>query len=100
MNHYFQTVRPRFWVIFMTGLLCVLLAFYFALQGRIRHQNDVIAALSAEYTALREASAELEEKISYTYTDAYIEREARGKLGLIREGETLYQSTGAGDNSQ
>ena len=97
MSHYFQTVKPRFWVIFFSGLLIVLIGLYTAQQGYINYQLETIDALSKEYAALREASAELEDKIDYTYTDAYIEREARGKLGLIREGETLFQSSGVGD---
>ncbi|MBO4297420.1 MAG: septum formation initiator family protein [Clostridia bacterium] len=97
MSHYFQTIRPRFWVILIAGLLVVMIGLYSALQSYIARQNETIAALNGEYASLREASAELEEKINYTYTDEYIEREARSKLGLIRAGETLYQSSGAGD---
>ena len=97
MSHYFQTIRPRFWVIFFAGLFIVLIGLYSALQSYIARQNETIAALNDKYASLREASAELEEKINYTYTDEYIEREARSKLGLIRQGETLYQSSGAGD---
>jgi len=97
MSRYFETVRPRFWVLLISGLLIVALGLYAALQGYISRQNETIAALAEEYAALQEASAELEEKISYTYTDEYIEREARSKLGLIREGETLFQSSGAGE---
>ena len=97
MNHYFQTIRPRFWVLFFAGLLIVLLCLYAAQQSYIDRQNETIAQLTDQYAALREASAALEDKISYTYTDEYIEREARGKLGLIHEGETLYQSSGVGE---
>lgn len=97
MSHYFQTIRPRFWVIFFAGLLAVLIGTYIMLESFAAQQNETLAALNSEYAALREASAELEEKINYTYTDEYIEREARSKLGLIREGETLFQSSGIGD---
>ncbi|MBR3503526.1 MAG: septum formation initiator family protein [Clostridia bacterium] len=96
MSHYFQTVRPRFWAFFFAGLICALIALYAAQQSYIRRQEETIASLSAEYTALQQASSALEEKIDYTYTDEYIEREARGKLGLIYEDETLYQASGVG----
>jgi len=99
MSHYFQTIRPRFWVLFFAGMLAVLIGLYAAAQGFINRQNETIAALKDEYAALREASAELEDKIGYTYTDEYIEREARSKLGLIREGETLYQSSGVSEEN-
>ena len=100
MSHYFQTVRPRFWVFFFAGLLCALIALYAVQQNYIRRQEETIASLGSEYAALQEASAALEEKINYTYTDEYIEREARGKLGLIYEDETLYQSSGVGADGQ
>ena len=98
MSHYFQTIRPRFWVFFFAGLLCVLIALYMAQQNYIHRQEETIADLSAEYAALQDASAALEDKINYTYTDEYIEREARGKLGLIYEDETLYQSSGVSED--
>ena len=98
MSHYFQTIRPRFWVFFFAGLLCVLIALYMAQQNYIHRQEETIAGLSAEYAALQDASAALEDKINYTYTDEYIEREARGKLGLIYEDETLYQSSGVSED--
>ena len=97
LTQYFKTVRPRFWILFFSGLLIVLIALYAAQQNYIDRQNETIAQLTGEYAALREASAALEDEISYTYTDAYIEREARGKLGLIHEGETLYQSSGVSE---
>ena len=99
MSHYFQTVRPRFWVFLFAGLLCALIALYVVQQNYISRQEETIAGLSEEYAALQEASSELEEKINYTYTDEYIEREARGELGLIYEDETLYQSSGAGSDA-
>ena len=35
----------------------------------------------------------LQRKIDFTYTDEYIEREARSRLGLVKEGEILYETT-------
>lgn len=95
LSHYFQTIKPRFWVIFFAGLLIVLIGLYAALQGYISRQQATIEALEVEYAQLRTASAELQNKIDYTYTDEYLEREAR-KYGLIREGDTLFQLSGAG----
>ena len=76
----------------------MLIALYMAQQNYIHRQEETIAGLSAEYAALQDASAALEDKINYTYTDEYIEREARGKLGLIYEDETLYQSSGVSED--
>ena len=92
MSRNFQAIRPRFWVLLLTTMALVLSGLYAAQQGYINRQNDTIAALQDEYAALKNASADLEEQINYTYTDEYIEREARDKLGLIHEGETLYKS--------
>ena len=94
MNHYYETVKPRFWVIIFTGLLIVMIGLYAAMQHRISRQQATIEALTAEYAAMSEASDELQSRIEYTYTDEYIEREARSKLGLVREGEILFQSSG------
>ena len=95
LSQNFQTVKPRFWVFFFTSLFIVLFILYGALQLWIRNQQRSIEELSREYAALRQNAADLQEKIDYTYTDEFIEREARRSLKYVREGETLYLSGGA-----
>ena len=63
----------------------------------MQSQAETIESLIDEYSAIKSASIDLEEQINYTYTDIYIEREARARLGLVHEGEVLYQQNGAVD---
>ena len=55
-------------------------------------QADTIAALEAELTSLLDENAVLQRRIDFTYTDEFIEREARSKLGLIKEDEILFET--------
>lgn len=92
MGKNFRVIRPRFWLL-VIGLLTVTCAVvYFSQQRYIRSQQETIAALTAESQALAEENAVLERKINFTYTDEYIEREARNRLGLVKEGEILFES--------
>ena len=92
MSRNFRTVKPRFWALILTvlGIICTIA--YVSQQKYIRRQEEMIAALIEERTALAEENAVLQRKIDFTYTDEYIEREARSKLGLIKEGEVLFES--------
>lgn len=88
----FRTVKPRFWM-FLLGLLAVTFAAVYSSQQRyMTRQAETLAALEAEYKSILDDNAILQRKIDFTYTDEYIEREARGKLGLIKEGEILFES--------
>ena len=95
MNRIYQLLQPR-----VIALLCAVMVVVFAVafisQGRyMRAQDATIDALVGEYSRLKTNSIDLEEQLNYTYTDRYIEREARGRLGLVREGETLFLTGGA-----
>ncbi|MBQ2957992.1 MAG: septum formation initiator family protein [Clostridia bacterium] len=89
----FRKIKPRFWVILLSVLAVVFTAAYSSQQRYINSQRERIAALNEQKTALAEENAVLQRKIDFTYTDEYIEREARSRLGLIKEGEILYETT-------
>ena len=92
MSRNFRTVKPRFWMLLLTVISLTCTAVYVSQQQYINRQQALIAELEAERTAIIEANAVLQRKIDFTYTDEYIEREARSKLGLIKEGEILFES--------
>ena len=92
MSRRFSTVKPRFWLLLLAALSVVCVIAYAAQQDYIRRQRDTIAVLEAERLKIAEENAVLQRKIDFTYTDEYIEREARSKLGLIKDGETLFES--------
>ena len=97
VNRLLDQINPRLIVILCAVLVVVMTATFITQGYYIRSQDRTIEGLIGEYGTLKSQSIDLEEKIAYSYTDAYIEREARSKLGLIREGETLFQSSGIGD---
>ena len=92
MSKNFRFVKPRFWV-FLLGALAITCTVVYASQRRyMDRQADTIAALEAERASLFDENAALQRKIDFTYTDEFIEREARSKLGLVKEGEILFES--------
>ena len=95
VNRLLDQINPRLIVILCAVLVVVMTATFITQGNYIRSQDRTIEGLIGEYGTLKSQSIDLEEKIAYSYTDAYIEREARGRLNMVRSGETLYLSTGA-----
>ena len=92
MRQGYRRVRPRFWGWLFAALFVAVLAVYCAQQRYMNRQQALIDELSAQKALLTAENEELQRKIDFTYTDEYIEREARSKLGLIREDEILFES--------
>ena len=92
LSRSFQTVRPRFWVILFSALAVAMISLYASQQRYIDRQNETVAELESQRDALIAANQQIQDQIDFTYTDEFIEREARGKLGLVKGDETLYQS--------
>lgn len=92
MSRSFRVVKPRFWLLVIGVLILTCGAVYASQQRFITQQREMIASLKAEQQALSEENAILQRKIDFTYTDEYIEREARSKLGLIKEDEILFET--------
>lgn len=57
-------------------------------------QREQLKQLEQSLKELQESNDLLREEIRYMDTDAYIERVAREKLGMIRKGETVYVDDG------
>ena len=92
MKQKYRTVKPRFWgLLFVLFFLAVTIV-YFAQQRYMARQQALIDQLNAEKARLLQQNEELQRQIDFTYTDEYIEREARSKLGLIKSDEILFES--------
>ena len=61
------------------------------LQRKIAGYDTQIASLSAQIDAETARAEEIEEYRKYTQTKAYVEEVAKDKLGLVYEGEILFQ---------
>lgn len=88
----YRQVKPRFWGWLFTLFFVAALAVYCAQQRYMSRQQALLDELNAQKATLTAENEELQRKIDFTYTDEYIEREARSKLGLIREDEILFES--------
>ena len=92
MNKHVRFIKPRFWALLL-GLLALTCTLVYSSQRRyMAQQTDTISALEAELASLLDENAVLQRKIDFTYTDEFIEREARSKLGLIKEDEILFET--------
>ena len=59
-------------------------------ERTMKVQREQLKQLQQSLQELQENNDLLREEISYMDSDAYIERVAREKLGMIRKGETVY----------
>lgn len=89
----FSKIKPRFWFLLLAVLGVTFAVAYSSQQQYIRRQQEKLQSLYDQQTILAEQNAVLQRKIDFTYTDEYIEREARKRLDLIKEDEILYVTT-------
>jgi cell division protein FtsB len=75
-------------------MVLVIIIVYFSIlilqtlnQGRVRHQQ--LQQLELEVAELRQQRDEVRTELDQKKTEAFIEREARNKLGLARPNETV-----------
>jgi cell division protein DivIC len=61
------------------------------LQQKIAGYDTQIASLGAQIEAEQARAEQIEEFGKYTQTKAYVEEVAKDKLGLVYEGEILFQ---------
>ena len=94
MNRFLETVRPRVWVVIFTGLIVAFTALFVTGRQFLTSREQTIAAMTDQLAELKQTTYDLQTRLDYTYTDEYIERQARGKLGLIYEDEILFQTNG------
>ena len=78
-------------VVFICLVAAISLGTIFVHQERtMKVQREQLKQLEQSLQELKENNDLLREEISYMDSDAYIERMAREKLGMIRKGETVY----------
>ena len=92
MSRNTRTIKPRFWLLVIFVLTATFSAVYVSQQRYIAQQKELVASLKAEQQAVAEENAILQRKIDFTYTDEFIEREARSRLGLVKEDEILFET--------
>lgn len=92
MSRNFRVIKPRFWMLVIAVITLTCSVVYASQQKYITQQREMIAELKREQQSISEENAILQRKIDFTYTDEYIEREARSRLGLIKEDEILFET--------
>jgi len=86
-----KAVKPRFWLIVM-AIFALSMGWNYTIQaGYMNKQLDAIEELEQQRAALIKQNAMLQRKIAFAYTDEFVIREAREKLGLLREKEILFE---------
>lgn len=87
-GEYLMKVRIKWKNIFF--LLIILYVVYIFISQQITMCNikKQIAERKAEETRIKQKNQKLQDEVKMSTSDAYIEKLAREKLGLINEGET------------
>lgn len=91
-----RLIRPIVWLISFVLVISLTRSVVSLLAKR-----DIVQTQSAELTRLEAENKQLEEALSQAQTPEFIEKTAREKLGLVKDGEVvvmLPQSAQAGDS--
>ena len=84
-------MKFRYWLLIMAALAVAIVWQKQSQADYVRLQASAIAELDARRIELADENAGLRRKLAFTYTDEYIIREAREKLGLVLDGEILFE---------
>lgn len=85
----------------ITVMLVILVAVMvrgFSLRQKLREYDEKKQQLQEEIASEEKRSEQLEQYSKYTQTDEYVEEVARDKLGLVKEGETVFRRDGDADS--
>ena len=85
-------VRPRFWVFLIVAMLICFSMSSAVAQLHYSRVADRVNDLSVERLAIAARIKDLNSRLNYVRTDAYIERVARDELNMIMPGEIRYVS--------
>lgn len=80
-----KIILPIFIIIFLLFVIRGLVA---SIITRSQNQ-DITVTLEEDYKNKQKQNAYLKEKLAYAKSNEFIEKEARNKLGLVREGEYI-----------
>ena len=83
--------RFSMFLVTLVVLMIIVAARSVELQQKIAGYDTQIASLGAQIEAEQTRAEQIEEFGKYTQTKAYVEEVAKDKLGLVYEGEILFQ---------
>ena len=83
--------QNRFSMFLVTLVVLMIMVRSVELQQKIAGYDTQIASLGAQIEAEQTRAEQIEEFGKYTQTKAYVEEVAKDKLGLVYEGEILFQ---------
>ncbi|NLY29204.1 MAG: septum formation initiator family protein [Firmicutes bacterium] len=83
-------VKPRFFLLFLSLLLIWVAAGFVNRYVHIAMLQAKIVRVEREIAALQTRNEAVRQQLKDMQTDAYIERVAREKLGLVKPGEIVY----------
>lgn len=82
--------RARLRIVLVAGAAALSGIILLLMAARYRRLNGELASLKATQTRIFLENQDLEDDLEYVKSDAFIEREARDRYGLIRPGEIRY----------
>ncbi len=86
-------IKPVFiWVLFIVTVI-VLFITIISQQSALKERTEMLDALKTQQTELKQRIEALESEISYMGTDEYVERTARDRLGMVKEGEIVFKDS-------
>lgn len=85
-------VQPKFFALLIAVMLLCILVSCIVSQVQFSRASDRLTTLNGERAALTTRVNELNQRLEYVRSDAYVERIARDELGMIRAGEIRYVS--------
>jgi len=75
-----------FWAAILISSFVAFVAQSYRFDALLAQENELLRQIEAA----REVTRELEQDLQYHYTDSFVERVARERLGFIRADETIF----------
>ena len=89
-----QKAKKKISIRFFVIIFCLLMAYAGFLlvkqQLKIHEINNKADTLSQEIAQMKDENEQLERDIEQSYTDEYVEQQARDKLGWVKENEIRF----------
>ena len=83
-------IKPRFYIFICLLMVICFGASFLMSKSRLSAEQRALDETLARRTEIANEIALLREELDYASTDAYIERSARDKLGMLYPGEYRY----------
>ncbi len=88
-----KTIKPGFWVLYVASVLIILAIFCVAMFKTVKINSSLVsqkAELEEEIAYEKDRHSELSMEGDYYKSDAYYEKVAREKLGLVMPNEIIF----------